>query len=133
MTTVPIGDVDDFPADRGTHVTVDGLSIAVFNLDGDLYAIQNTCPHKRLPLHLVGHDRYFSDTLVEEGLYDIPDEEKREDQDIRGGIDRDEPSINCPWHYLEWNLADGSNDVTGASIATYDVTVTDDGDVFLTY
>lgn len=133
MTTVPIGDVDDFPEGRGTRVTVDGLSVAVFNLDGELYGIQNTCPHKRLPLHLVGHDRYFSETLVEEGFYDLPESKKRVDQDIRGGIDREKPSVNCPWHYLEWNLEDGTNDVTGTKIATYGVSVTDDGEVLLTY
>ncbi|MFC6766115.1 Rieske (2Fe-2S) protein [Natrinema soli] len=32
-------------------VEVDGLEIAVFNVDGDLYAVQNTCVHKEGPMY----------------------------------------------------------------------------------
>lgn len=130
MTTHRIGTLDDFPENRGTKVDVDGIEFAVFNLDGELYGIQNTCPHKRLPLHLAGHERYFSQELGEEG-YCTAESDKPRDLDVRGGIDHDTPSISCPWHYLEWNLETGESPVRGDHVATYDVSVRDDGTVWV--
>lgn len=129
MTTHEIGTVDDFPRGQGKKVDVNGIEIAVFNIDGDLYGIQNVCPHKRLPLHVIGRERYRSEELVEAGDYCVSDDEKLVDEDIRGGINEEAPSINCPWHFLEFDLETGRNEAMDVHVATYDVHVDSDGTV----
>ena len=37
--------VEDMPAGERRLVDVDGTSIAVFNIDGELYAIEDVCTH----------------------------------------------------------------------------------------
>lgn len=46
-----IGTIEDVPAGESLGVRADGVEIAVFNLKGELYAVQNRCPHKRGPLY----------------------------------------------------------------------------------
>jgi len=36
--------VGDIPASRGRRFEVGGLAVAVFNLDGEFYALEDTCP-----------------------------------------------------------------------------------------
>jgi nitrite reductase (NADH) small subunit len=45
-----VADVGDLAAGEGRVVDVDGRSLAVFNVDGRFYAIDNTCPHRGGPL-----------------------------------------------------------------------------------
>jgi nitrite reductase/ring-hydroxylating ferredoxin subunit len=42
--------VDDVPPGRMKRVEVDGRDVALINLDGTLYAIDNNCPHNGGPL-----------------------------------------------------------------------------------
>jgi NAD(P)H-dependent nitrite reductase small subunit len=41
---------DDVPDESGHVVTVDGEEIAIFEIDGEYYAINNVCPHQGGPL-----------------------------------------------------------------------------------
>lgn len=41
---VRVAAVGDIPASRGRRFEVRGLAIAVFNLDGQFYALEDTCP-----------------------------------------------------------------------------------------
>ena len=43
---VKIAEVDDVAPGAGRAFEVDGFSIAVFNVDGKLYAIDDSCPHQ---------------------------------------------------------------------------------------
>jgi len=43
---IKIAGVDDVPIGAGRAFTVEGNSIAVFNVDGNLYAIDDDCPHQ---------------------------------------------------------------------------------------
>jgi 3-phenylpropionate/trans-cinnamate dioxygenase ferredoxin component len=40
----------DVPAGEGRVVDANGRALAVFNVDGRFYAIDNTCPHRGGPL-----------------------------------------------------------------------------------
>lgn len=46
-----VGKVEDVPNRRGATVKLkDGSEVALFNVDGKFYAIENFCPHKGFPL-----------------------------------------------------------------------------------
>ena len=47
MTTwVKIGETGDVPPGAGRAFAIEGYSIAVFNVDWKLYAIDDSCPHQ---------------------------------------------------------------------------------------
>ena len=50
MARVVVGPVTELPAGQRRVVEVGPKSVAIFNLDGRLYAIDNTCPHRGGPL-----------------------------------------------------------------------------------
>ncbi|MEK6839504.1 MAG: nitrite reductase small subunit NirD [Nanoarchaeota archaeon] len=43
---VRIASVDDVPEGGGMTAEVGGRMIALFNIGGEIYAIENTCPHQ---------------------------------------------------------------------------------------
>jgi nitrite reductase/ring-hydroxylating ferredoxin subunit len=45
-----VANVDNIPPDKGMVVAVDGKEIAVFNVGGNFYAIDNICTHRGGPL-----------------------------------------------------------------------------------
>lgn len=47
---VKVGKKGDIPAGSGKTVDVKGKAVAVFNVDGNFYAIDNTCLHRGGPL-----------------------------------------------------------------------------------
>jgi len=57
--TVTVGRVEDVPPNRGATVELsNGAELALYNIAGEFYAIENFCPHKGAPLadgHLCGH------------------------------------------------------------------------------
>lgn len=42
---IPIGAVDELPPGQRKLAFIDGRSIVLFNIDGTLHAIDNSCPH----------------------------------------------------------------------------------------
>lgn len=46
-----VASVEDVPPGEGIGVEVEGLEVAVFNVDGEFYATQNRCAHKGGPLY----------------------------------------------------------------------------------
>jgi nitrite reductase (NADH) small subunit/3-phenylpropionate/trans-cinnamate dioxygenase ferredoxin subunit len=55
---VTVATVEDIPPGTGRTVEVHGVWIALFNVEGSFYAVDNTCPHAGGPLgegHLEGH------------------------------------------------------------------------------
>ena len=55
---VTVAALTDIPPGTTTTVDVQGIWIALSNVDGTLYAVDNTCPHAGGPLgegHLKGH------------------------------------------------------------------------------
>jgi nitrite reductase/ring-hydroxylating ferredoxin subunit len=47
---VKVGQKDEFPLGSLKKVTVGGVDVLVANVDGELYAIANTCTHQGGPL-----------------------------------------------------------------------------------
>ena len=47
---VKVGETSELLPGEGKTVAVEGHSIALFNVDGTFYAIENTCPHAGGPL-----------------------------------------------------------------------------------
>ena len=58
-----VAKADEIPAGQGRTVEVEGKKIAVFNIDGNLHAIDDTCVHRGGPLGQ-GH--------LEEGVVTCP-------------------------------------------------------------
>lgn len=50
MAQVKIAAVDDVPAGQGRTVEAAGKTLAIFNVNGTYYAIDNTCSHRGGPL-----------------------------------------------------------------------------------
>lgn len=50
MMRVRVAGTGEIPAGQGRVVDAEGHSVAVFNMDGQYYAIDNTCPHRGGPL-----------------------------------------------------------------------------------
>jgi nitrite reductase/ring-hydroxylating ferredoxin subunit len=42
--------VQEVPPGKGKQVTVNGKVLALFNVNGTFYAIEDTCPHRGAPL-----------------------------------------------------------------------------------
>lgn len=59
MAFVKVAAVQEVPAGKGKQVTANGRKLALFNVGGNLYAIDDTCPHRGAPLwegDLEGHE-----------------------------------------------------------------------------
>lgn len=50
MARVRVGQAGDVPVGEGRVIEADGRTLAVFNVDGTLYALDNACPHRGGPL-----------------------------------------------------------------------------------
>jgi nitrite reductase/ring-hydroxylating ferredoxin subunit len=82
----------DIAAGASRAATIGGREIAVFNLDGEYFALLNRCPHEGGPLcqgrrtHLVQSKR--------PGTYDVS----------RAG-----EMLRCPWHGWEFDIRTGKS------------------------
>ena len=47
---VKVAAVNELPVGQGRVVEAEGRTLALFNVDGTFYAIDNTCPHRGGPL-----------------------------------------------------------------------------------
>lgn len=99
--------------DDGSRVIVEleGQEIAVFNIEGELFAVANYCVHQAGPLcegPLAGRT-----TADENGLWEYDDVEK---------------NIVCPWHGWMFDVTTGENiDTDRYSVPTYGVEVDGEG------
>ena len=50
MKVVPVAACADIPSGHCRSVQADGLGVAICNVDGTIYALDNTCPHAGGPL-----------------------------------------------------------------------------------
>ncbi len=94
----------ELPTGLSTKVYLGGQQVAIFNVNGDLYAINNRCPHARGPLC--------------EGTVNA---------------DGDVPSVTCPWHKADFDLRTGIviDGPHRAPVQSYAVRVGDDGHIYV--
>ncbi|GAB7021099.1 Rieske (2Fe-2S) protein [Halostagnicola bangensis] len=105
--------VDEVEPERGMRFEVDGIEIALFEVDGEYHAITNRCPHQNAPLDKVGEKKINGKQCWNER---------------RGGF-TDQPAVTCPWHLWEISLETGEHETSGKRVSVFDVKV--DGDDIL--
>lgn len=90
-----------------------GLSLGVFNIGGEFYAVKNVCPHLGAPLCLgTVHATHRPGAVFEFR------------PDLQGRV------LRCPWHGWEFDIVTGKGLYDRSSrVATYPCTVDEDGDV----
>ena len=98
---VKVANTSDLPPGQATVVEISGRTIAVFNVDGQFYALDNTCAHRGGPLG-------------------------------EGFVDRNNLTVQCPWHGWLYSLATGASPIDAmAKVEKFDVKV-EEGDVKVT-
>ncbi|WP_243767507.1 Rieske (2Fe-2S) protein [Paenibacillus agricola] len=113
--------VHEFPEGQRKLLQVNGRSIGIFHLNGNLHAVLNYCPHQGAPLCEGLVMPWITSTLPGEFLYEK-----------EGGI------VRCPWHQWEFDITTGCLVVDEkvrtktyeVTIETFDVSV-DEGKVYL--
>jgi 3-phenylpropionate/trans-cinnamate dioxygenase ferredoxin subunit len=103
-----VGKAGDLPPGERKIVTINGLSLGVFNIHGEYYALINRCSHQGGPLCL--------GDLV--GLI-LPSEPGEYRWSRPGEI------LRCPWHAWEFDVKTGKAvvDPQKQRVKTYEVTV----------
>lgn len=106
-----VADANELEPGEGMGIEVNGIEIALFNVDGDYYAVSNRCSHQRAPLCKVGEKKINGEKCW---------------TDKRGSVDDENIAITCPWHLWEWDLETGEHEVSGQRIGSFDVEVSGD-------
>ena len=90
MTKHIVGTVTEIPPGQRKIVEVNGISIGVFNVKGNYYALRNRCPHQGAPL--------CQGSIKGTALPSAPGEYiwAREGEILR-----------CPWHGWEFDVTTG--------------------------
>jgi 3-phenylpropionate/trans-cinnamate dioxygenase ferredoxin subunit len=82
--------LSEIPPGRRKIVQIGRRSIGIFNVDGELFAVKNRCPHQGAPL-CTGT---LSGTM-------IPSAPQQYEYGLEGRI------LRCPWHAWEFDIASG--------------------------
>lgn len=98
--------VSSLPPGERTIVEIGGISIGIFNVEGEFYALHNRCPHQQAPLcegELTGVT-----TAAAVGEYDW---------------EKDGEILTCPWHGWEFDVTTGRSFFNPHAVRTqtYDV------------
>ena len=112
---IPIVAADDFPNGARLEVQVGRAHIAVFNIDGEFFALFGRCPHQSAPLsrgRLQGTVICNAETCWETKWAH------------EGEV------LVCPGHGMEYNVRDGKAFGYDLKLRTYEVIV-EDGQVTL--
>jgi chlorite dismutase len=92
------GPLDDFAPGETRVIYLAGQQVALFNIDGQIYALSNRCSHARGPL---------SEGEIE--------------------VEGESCTVTCPWHYAKFDLASGNvvDGVASAPVPNYIVEIRD--------
>jgi 3-phenylpropionate/trans-cinnamate dioxygenase ferredoxin subunit len=102
-----VGSLESMPPGSQHRVEAGGRMIAVFNVDGNFYALRDICPHQGGPLSagvVVGEVR-----ADRPGCYEF----------------RPGRHVRCPWHGWEYELESGQSfhDPAHSRVRAYDISV----------
>ena len=105
--------IADLPPGKSRIFELNGRSIGIFNIGGELHAIRNSCPHKGAPLC----EGTVGGTMLPSNPHEY----------VYGQEGR---LLRCPWHGWEFDLATGRPpfDPERARVRIYDVDL-EDGNV----
>lgn len=112
---IPVAPLSDFPPGTRMEVTVGRVLIAVFNVDGEFFALFGRCPHQSAPLsrgRLQGTVICNADTCWETQWA------------------HDGEVLVCPGHGMEYNIRSGKAFGYDLKLRTYEVVV-EDGQVII--
>ena len=103
-----IGTVDEIPPGERKILDIAGRSIGVFNINGEFFALRNTCPHQGGPLCAGRVSGFLMARVPGEFTYTR-----------RGEI------VRCPWHGWEFDIKTGQSwfDPVQTRVRAYPVTV----------
>lgn len=102
-----VGTLEEMPPGTRHRVEVANRAIAIFNVDGKLFAVKDVCPHQGAPLSAGLVVRGLAAKLP--GQYELCEE----------------IHVKCPWHGWEYDLATGKSwyDPDRDRVRAYDVSV----------
>lgn len=108
-----VASTDEVQSGERMLVDISGREIAVFNVDGEFYALANYCVHQGGPIC----EGQISGALLEEDGELI--------------WDREDEFVSCPWHGWEFEIESGKH-ITNEEyrLPRYDVVVRD-GDIYV--
>jgi len=100
--------VKDLPMGANKIMTLEGRSVGVFNVNGEFYALKNSCPHQGAPLCVGTVTGMTLPSKPGEYLYGKEGE-----------------IVRCPWHGWEFDILTGKSiyDPHKCLVKTYDVAV----------
>ncbi len=111
---IPVARVEELPEGAMTVIPYKRQGIAVINVKGRLYALNNSCPHQGAPLAA----GVLTGMTVQCGPYETKWEREGE-------------ILRCPWHRWEIDVATGTTITEPRQkVPSYPVVVTD-GEVFV--
>ncbi len=106
-----VGKVGDLPPGSRTIMQVRNIQIGVFNVNGTYYALHSMCPHQFGPLC---HGPVTGQTVCDKTT------------DWHFAWERDGEVLTCPWHGMQFYIADGQSlTLPDMKIRTYPVRVVD--------
>jgi 3-phenylpropionate/trans-cinnamate dioxygenase ferredoxin subunit len=113
-----VGRISELPPGERKIVEVEGRSIGVFNVHGQLYALRNRCPHQAAPLCLGAIKGMPLPGKPGEYIW------AREGEILR-----------CPWHGWEFDITTGRSifNPHRTRVKTYEVTVEPEDESVETY
>jgi 3-phenylpropionate/trans-cinnamate dioxygenase ferredoxin subunit len=90
MASHPVARVDEIPPGGRKIVEIAGRSIGIFNVDGEFFALRNSCPHQGGPLC----EGQVLAAIAARGP---------------GEYDHGRPGdiVRCPWHAWEFDIRTG--------------------------
>lgn len=106
---VYVADRTEFAGTDRIVAHVQGREIAVFDIDGEFYALSNHCVHQGGPV---------CEGMVSGGL--------TVDDEMELAYSYEDRLVSCPWHGWEFNIESGAHLArTKYRLPTYDVVVRD--------
>jgi 3-phenylpropionate/trans-cinnamate dioxygenase ferredoxin subunit len=108
MAKYIVGTVGEIAPGEKRIVEIAGLSIGIYNVNGEYFAILNRCPHQAGPLCAGNTHGFLKSGEVGEYEYSRPGE-----------------IVRCPWHGWEFDVRTGQSwfDPVKVRVRRYEVTV----------